>query len=151
MVSFNPQVSPVVVNNHISVKAATEFSGYRPPAPDAIVVTPTQFQDVGLTSWVDLIVGAAQVIGRNQVTSCLSLGTRLESGISFQSWSQKISTCYWMPKSFSTYESQMSVFTMPGTLMNSLSGLAEVDIVRIPECQFHVQGMVQIEEKISLF
>jgi excisionase family DNA binding protein len=28
MVSFNPQVSPVVVNNHISVKAASEFSGY---------------------------------------------------------------------------------------------------------------------------
>ena len=28
MVSFNPQVSPVVVNNHISVKAAAEFSGY---------------------------------------------------------------------------------------------------------------------------
>ena len=28
MVSFNPQVSPVVVNNHISVKAAADFSGY---------------------------------------------------------------------------------------------------------------------------
>ena len=28
MDSFNPQVSPVVVNNHISVKAAAEFSGY---------------------------------------------------------------------------------------------------------------------------
>jgi hypothetical protein len=28
MVSFNPQVSPVVVNNHISVKTAVEFSGY---------------------------------------------------------------------------------------------------------------------------
>ena len=28
MVLFNPQVSPVVVNNHISVKAATEFSSY---------------------------------------------------------------------------------------------------------------------------
>ena len=28
MVSFNPQVSPFVVNNHISVKAAAEFSGY---------------------------------------------------------------------------------------------------------------------------
>jgi len=28
MVSFNPQVSPVVVNNHISVKAAAEISGY---------------------------------------------------------------------------------------------------------------------------
>ena len=28
MVSFNPQVSPIVVNNHISVKVASEFSGY---------------------------------------------------------------------------------------------------------------------------
>lgn len=28
MFSFNPQVSPVVVNNHISVKAAAEISGY---------------------------------------------------------------------------------------------------------------------------
>ena len=28
MVSFNPQVSPVVVKNHISVKAAAEISGY---------------------------------------------------------------------------------------------------------------------------
>lgn len=28
MVSFNPQVFPVVVNNHISVQAAAEFSGY---------------------------------------------------------------------------------------------------------------------------
>jgi len=28
MVSFNPQISPVVVNNHISVKAAAVFSGY---------------------------------------------------------------------------------------------------------------------------
>jgi len=28
MVSFNPQVSPVVVNNHISVKAAAEISSY---------------------------------------------------------------------------------------------------------------------------
>ena len=49
MVSFNPQVSSVVVNNHISVKAAAEISGYRPPAPAAFVVTPTQFQSVRLT------------------------------------------------------------------------------------------------------
>ena len=28
MVSFNLQISPVVVNNHISVKAAAEISGY---------------------------------------------------------------------------------------------------------------------------
>ena len=28
MVSLNPQISPVVVNNHISVKAAADLSGY---------------------------------------------------------------------------------------------------------------------------
>jgi len=28
MVSFNPQIIPNVVNNHISVKAAADFSGY---------------------------------------------------------------------------------------------------------------------------
>jgi excisionase family DNA binding protein len=28
MVSFNPQVFPVVVNNHMYVKAAAEISGY---------------------------------------------------------------------------------------------------------------------------
>jgi len=28
MVSFNPQVFPVVVKNHISVKVAAEISGY---------------------------------------------------------------------------------------------------------------------------
>jgi excisionase family DNA binding protein len=28
VISFNPNASPVVVNNHISVKAAAEFSGY---------------------------------------------------------------------------------------------------------------------------
>jgi excisionase family DNA binding protein len=28
MISFNPQISPFVVNNHITVKAAAEFSGY---------------------------------------------------------------------------------------------------------------------------
>ncbi len=28
MISFKPQISPVVVNNHITVKAAAEFSGY---------------------------------------------------------------------------------------------------------------------------
>ena len=28
MVSLTPQLSPVVINNHISVKAAAEISGY---------------------------------------------------------------------------------------------------------------------------
>ena len=28
MISFNPQIPPTVVNNHISVEAAAEFSGY---------------------------------------------------------------------------------------------------------------------------
>ena len=28
MFSFNPQASPIVVNNHITVKTAAEYSGY---------------------------------------------------------------------------------------------------------------------------
>jgi hypothetical protein len=28
MISFNPQITPFVVNNHISVKVAAEFNGY---------------------------------------------------------------------------------------------------------------------------
>ena len=28
MISFNPQTIPIVLNNHISVKAAADFSGY---------------------------------------------------------------------------------------------------------------------------